>query len=71
MLSTPDLNHDFHESLLHDENTSRLLRVFIGLILGGSVAYLAALPFSRDLNLLARGWLLAERGALLGALEPS
>ena len=34
MLSTPDLNHDFHESLLHDENTSRLLRVFIGLILG-------------------------------------
>jgi len=46
LLSTPDLNHDFHESLLHDENTSRLLRVFIGLILGGSVAYLAALPFS-------------------------
>ncbi len=39
---------DYHLSILQDENTRRLLRFFIALVLGSSLLYLAALPFSDD-----------------------
>jgi PAS domain S-box-containing protein len=39
--SKPDLSRDFHASLLSDENTQRLLKIFIALALGGSIVYLA------------------------------
>lgn len=46
MRPTPELYRDFRASLLSDENTRRLLKIFIALVLGGSIVYLAALAFT-------------------------
>ncbi len=56
MRSRPELYRDFRESLLHDENTRRLLKIFIALTLGGSIVYLATA------NILARDGVLRSAG---------
>lgn len=37
---------DFHDAILRDENTLRLLRMIIGLVISGCLVYLAAMPLS-------------------------
>ena len=48
------MNGDFRESILHDDNTLRLLRIVIGLVISGCLIYLAAISLSIE-NAVIRG----------------
>ncbi|MBX3647422.1 MAG: PAS domain S-box protein [Rhodocyclaceae bacterium] len=65
---------DFHDAILRDENTLRLLRMIIGLIISGCLVYLAAMPLSIESATIrgpglvamsvcaATAWMLLRRG---------
>ena len=70
MHESPRPSTDYHQSVLEDENTRRLLRIFIGLILGGSLLYFIAAAFSSEqAGLRSAGIYLANVCALLALAQ--
>ena len=66
MPETKTRGSDFHDAILRDENTLRLLRLIIVLVVCGSLVYFIAMPLSLE-NTLIRGpgLLIASSCALL------
>ena len=70
MHESPRPSIDYHQSVLKDDNTRRLLRIFIGLIFGGSLLYFIAAAFSSEqAGLRSAGIYLANVCALLALAQ--
>ena len=67
MSNASEPGSDYHASLLRDENTLKLLKLLIGLVLGSSLIYLAALPSSFESGALRGTGIFAAMACALGA----